>query len=206
MELRGRAKVYVHFVSSLEFDDALCWDVPTCSAARWMGVSSPRKGAYLLMGTENIRDVLGCKVWNRAVVLEFSNVPNRRRIDKVILADLPCGICLAADLDVLQESVACNDLCSSEQRQQKKESCHVVPSVSWAMARDIKRSSFAGADIHVISHFRRHQGKEPNQVSLFYSTSTSFGQVIGIRQLVGNINVAGDWSTGSRRNPRSRPR
>jgi hypothetical protein len=66
------------------------------------------------MGTENIRDVLGCKIRNGAVVLEFPNVPNWRRRNEVILADLPCGICLATDLDVLQESVACDDSCSSD--------------------------------------------------------------------------------------------
>lgn len=29
----GRVR-YVHFVSCFEFDDALCWKIPTCSAAR----------------------------------------------------------------------------------------------------------------------------------------------------------------------------
>lgn len=88
-----------------------------------ISINSPK--SIPSIGTEIVRNILGCKVRSGTVVLEFPNVPNRRRLDEIILADLPCGICLAVDLNVLQESVARDYPCRSKNCQQKNESCHV---------------------------------------------------------------------------------
>jgi len=55
-----------------------------------------------------IRDILSRKVRHGPLVLEPARVPHgRRRLDKVVLPDLPGRVQLAAvvDLDVLEEAV-----------------------------------------------------------------------------------------------------
>lgn len=64
-----------------------------------------------------LRDILGYKVGNGAVVFELPGIPDRRGLDKVVLSDLPCRIRLAVDLDVFQEAMSVSKTGNSQEEE-----------------------------------------------------------------------------------------
>lgn len=71
-----------------------------------------------------MRDVLGCKVRHRAVIFQLPSIPNRRRLDKVVLPNLPRRVCFAVDLDVLEKSMCIGEACNAQEEENVSEPCH----------------------------------------------------------------------------------
>lgn len=73
-----------YFVTSLELDDALSWNISTSTT----------------------RDIIRRKIGHRSIVGKLSCIADRRRVHVVVLSNLPREIVLSVHGDALQEAMS----------------------------------------------------------------------------------------------------